>query len=38
MVTLRCTACGKEYQVKEYLDELSKEDWDRISLRPCNRV
>lgn len=38
MVTLRCTACGREYYVKEYLNELSEEDWDRISVRPCNRA
>lgn len=38
MVTLRCTACGREYHIKEYLNELSENDWDRISFRPCNRA
>jgi hypothetical protein len=37
-VTLRCTWCGKEFPVKEYLDELDEETWEKIARRPCNRA
>jgi hypothetical protein len=37
-VTLRCTACGKDFQINEYLDELDEEMWEKIARRSCNRV
>jgi len=37
-VTLRCTACGKDHPIKEYLDEIDEEMWERIARRPCNRA
>jgi len=30
--------CGKEYQIKKYLDEIDEKTWDKISLRPCDRA
>jgi len=35
---MRCTSCGKEFPVKEYLDELDDEAWEKIALRPSNRA
>jgi len=35
---MRCTSCGKEFLVKEYLDELDEEAWERIARRPSNRA
>lgn len=35
---MRCTSCGKEFPVKEYLDELDEETWERIARRPSNRA
>jgi hypothetical protein len=37
-VTLRCTACGKDFSVKDYSDEMDEEMWEKISRRPCNRA
>jgi hypothetical protein len=30
--------CGKEYPIKEYLDEIDEETWEIISFRQCNRA
>jgi hypothetical protein len=35
---MRCTACGREYPVSEYIDELDEESWELIARRPCNRA
>jgi hypothetical protein len=35
---MRCTSCGKEFLIKEYLDELDDETWEKIALRPSNRA
>ena len=37
-VTVRCTSCGEAYPVAEYREEFDDEMWERIALRPCNRV
>jgi len=37
-VTLRCTVCGKVFSIKDYLDEIDEEAWEKISRRPCNRA
>jgi hypothetical protein len=37
-VTLRCTACSKEFSVKDFIDEMDEETWEEISRRPCNRA
>jgi len=37
-LSFRCTACGKEFPVKDYLAEIDDETWERISRRPCNRA
>jgi len=37
-VTLRCTACGKDFLVKDYIDEMDEETWEKIARRPCNRA
>ncbi len=35
---MRCTSCGKEFPVTEYLDELDDETWEMIARRPSNRA
>lgn len=35
---MRCTACGREFPVKEYIDELDEDMWESIARRPCNRA
>jgi hypothetical protein len=35
---MRCTECGKEFPVGEYLDEIDEETWERIARRPANRA
>jgi DNA-directed RNA polymerase subunit RPC12/RpoP len=38
MVTFRCTACGKEFSINDYLHDISEEMWEDISRRPSNRA
>jgi hypothetical protein len=38
MVAFRCTVCGEEYTINEYIKEIDDETWERISRRPCNRA
>jgi hypothetical protein len=35
---LRCTVCGKDFPIKDYIDEMDEETWEQISRRPCNRA
>jgi len=35
---MRCTSCGKEFPITEYLDELDEETWEKIARRPTNRA
>ncbi len=35
---LRCTVCGREFSISEYINELDEETWEKISRRPCNRA
>ncbi len=35
---MRCTVCGTEYPIGDYLQEIDDETWERISRRPCNRA
>jgi hypothetical protein len=37
-VTLRCTVCGKDFSIKDYLDKMDEETWEKISRRPSNRA
>jgi hypothetical protein len=37
-VNLRCTACGKEFEVSDYLEEISEDMWEIISRRSSNRT
>ncbi|MEK6698472.1 MAG: hypothetical protein AABZ10_05440 [Nitrospirota bacterium] len=37
-MTVRCTSCGKDFPVKEYMDQFDEETWEKLSHRPCNRV
>ena len=30
---MRCTGCGREFPVREYLDELDEETWEKIARR-----
>jgi hypothetical protein len=34
-VTLRCTACGKDFSVKDYIDEMDEETWEKIPAVPA---
>jgi hypothetical protein len=35
---MRCTSCGKEFPITEYLDELDEETWEKIARRPSDRA
>jgi len=35
---LRCTVCGREFEIGQYLEEINEEMWEAISSRACNRV
>jgi hypothetical protein len=37
-VVFRCTVCGKEFSIKDYIDEMDDEMWDKLSRRPANRA
>ena len=30
--------CGRDFSISEYVDEIDGDTWDRIALRPWNRV
>jgi hypothetical protein len=37
-VVFRCTVCSKEFSIKDYIDEMDDDMWEKISRRPVNRA
>ncbi|MEW6002750.1 MAG: hypothetical protein AB1638_08920 [Nitrospirota bacterium] len=37
-MTLCCVECGRTFALNEFIDEIDNEMWEKISLRPCDRV
>ncbi|MFN3481131.1 MAG: hypothetical protein ACK415_12220 [Thermodesulfovibrionales bacterium] len=35
---MRCTSCGRDYRISEYLDEIDEQTWEKISGRSCDRA